>query len=216
MDKNLHDYRKSYEKGSLTEDTVLENPLKQFATWFVDAEKTPTVEEPNAMTLSTVDTQGVPKARVVLLKEFTQEGFVFYTNYTSGKAQAIAQNNKVCISFFWPSLERQIIITGMAVKISEEKSIAYFNKRPRESQLGALVSDQSTSIDSRVALEEKLLDLEKQYQTKPLCVSVSLLLCVSVRLCVSVSPRLCLCLCVFVFMGLSVSVSLCPCLCLCV
>ena len=168
MDKNLHDYRKSYEKGSLTEDTVLENPLEQFATWFVDAEKTPTVEEPNAMTLSTVDTQGVPKARVVLLKEFTQEGFVFYTNYTSGKAQAIAQNNKVCISFFWPSLERQIIITGMAVKISEEKSIAYFNKRPRESQLGALVSDQSTSIDSREALEEKLLDLEKQYQTIPI------------------------------------------------
>ncbi|MDB4175679.1 pyridoxamine 5'-phosphate oxidase [Flavobacteriaceae bacterium] len=168
MDKNLHDYRKSYEKGSLTEDTVLENPLEQFATWFVDAEKTPTVEEPNAMTLSTVDTQGVPKARVVLLKEFTQEGFVFYTNYTSGKAQAIAQNNKVCISFFWPSLERQIIITGMAVKISQEKSIAYFNKRPRESQLGAMVSDQSTSIDSREALEEKLLDLEKQYQTKPI------------------------------------------------
>ena len=168
MDKNLHDYRKSYEKGSLTEDTVLENPLEQFAAWFVDAEKTPTVEEPNAMTLSTVDTQGVPKARVVLLKEFTQEGFVFYTNYTSGKAQAIAQNNKVCISFFWPSLERQIIITGMAVKISQEKSIAYFNKRPRESQLGALVSDQSTSIDSREALEEKLLDLEKQYQTKPI------------------------------------------------
>ena len=168
MDKNLHDYRKSYEKGSLTEDTVLENPLEQFAAWFVDAEKTPTVEEPNAMTLSTVDTQGVPKARVVLLKEFTQEGFVFYTNYTSGKAQAIAQNNKVCISFFWPSLERQIIITGLAVKISEEKSIAYFNKRPRESQLGALVSDQSTSIVSREALEEKLLDLEKQYQTKPI------------------------------------------------
>jgi pyridoxamine 5'-phosphate oxidase len=168
MDKNLHDYRKSYEKGSLKEDTVLENPLEQFATWFVDAEKTPTVEEPNAMTLSTVDAKGVPKARVVLLKEFTQEGFVFYTNYTSGKAQAIAQNNKVCISFFWPSLERQIIITGMAVKISEEKSIAYFNKRPRESQLGALVSDQSTSIDSREALEEKLLDLEKQYQAKPI------------------------------------------------
>ncbi|MDB4121628.1 pyridoxamine 5'-phosphate oxidase [Flavobacteriaceae bacterium] len=168
MDKNLHDYRKSYEKGSLTEDTVLENPLEQFAAWFEDAEKTPTVEEPNAMTLSTVDTQGVPKARVVLLKEFTQEGFVFYTNYTSGKAQAIAQNNMVCISFFWPSLERQIIITGMVVKISQEKSIAYFNKRPRESQLGAVVSDQSTSIDSREALEEKLLDLEKQYQTKPI------------------------------------------------
>ena len=168
MDKNLHDYRKSYEKGSLTEDTVLENPLEQFAAWFVDAEKTTTVEEPNAMTLSTVDAQGVPKARVVLLKEFTQEGFVFYTNYTSSKGQAIAQNNKVCVSFFWPSLERQIIITGMAVKISEEKSIAYFNKRPRESQLGAMVSDQSTSIDSREALEEKLLELEKKYDTSPI------------------------------------------------
>jgi pyridoxamine 5'-phosphate oxidase len=168
MDKNLHDYRKSYEKGSLTEDTVLENPLEQFAAWFLDAEKTPNVEEPNAMTLSTVDAQGVPKARVVLLKEFTQEGFVFYTNYTSSKGQAIAQNNKVCVSFFWPSLERQIIITGMAVKISEEKSIAYFNKRPRESQLGAMVSDQSTSIDSREALEEKLLELEKKYDTSPI------------------------------------------------
>jgi pyridoxamine 5'-phosphate oxidase len=168
MDKNLHDYRKSYEKGSLTEDTVLEKPLEQFAAWFLDAEKTPNVEEPNAMTLSTVDAQGVPKARVVLLKEFTQEGFVFYTNYTSSKGQAIAQNNKVCVSFFWPSLERQIIITGMAVKISEEKSIAYFNKRPRESQLGALVSDQSTSIDSREALEEKLLELEKKYDTSPI------------------------------------------------
>ena len=168
MDKNLHDYRKSYEKGSLTEDTVLENPLEQFAAWFLDAEKTTNVEEPNAMTLSTVDAQGVPKARVVLLKEFTQEGFVFYTNYTSSKGQAIAQNNKVCVSFFWPSLERQIIITGMAVKISEEKSIAYFNKRPRESQLGAMVSDQSTSIDSREALEEKLLELEKKYDTSPI------------------------------------------------
>ena len=168
MDKNLHDYRKSYEKGSLTEDTVLENPLEQFAAWFLDAEKTPNVEEPNAMTLSTVDAQGVPKARVVLLKELTQEGFVFYTNYTSSKGQAIAQNNKVCVSFFWPSLERQIIITGMAVKISEEKSIAYFNKRPRESQLGAMVSDQSTSIDSREALEEKLLELEKKYDTSPI------------------------------------------------
>lgn len=166
MDKNLHNYRKSYEKGSLTEDTVLENPLQQFAAWFLEAENTPAVEEPNAMTLSTVDGQGVPSSRVVLLKEYNQQGFVFYTNYTSGKGQAIAQNNNVCVSFFWPSLERQIIITGKAVKISEEKSITYFNKRPRESQLGALVSDQSTAIASREALEEKLLQLEKQYHTK--------------------------------------------------
>lgn len=166
MDKNLHNYRKSYEKGSLTEETVQENPLQQFAAWFLEAENNPAVEEPNAMTLSTVNGQGIPKARVVLLKEYTPQGFVFYTNYTSGKGQAIAQNNNVCVSFFWPSLERQIIITGKAVKISEEKSIAYFNKRPRESQLGAVVSDQSTAIDSREALEEKLLQIEKKYDTK--------------------------------------------------
>jgi len=166
MDKNLHNYRKSYEKGSLTEDTILENPLEQFAAWFLEAEEAPGVEEPNAMTLSTVDSQGAPRSRVVLLKEFTQQGFVFYTNYTSGKGQAIANNNNVCVSFFWPSLERQIIITGKAVKISEENSIAYFNKRPRESQLGAVVSDQSTVIESREALEVKLLQLEKHYDNK--------------------------------------------------
>ena len=166
MDKNLHNYRKSYEKGSLTEDAILENPLQQFAAWFLEAEKAPGVEEPNAMTLSTVDSQGAPRSRVVLLKEFTQQGFVFYTNYTSGKGQAIANNNKVCVSFFWPSLERQIIITGKAVKISKENSIAYFNKRPRESQLGAVVSDQSKVIESREALEEKLLQLEKHYNNK--------------------------------------------------
>jgi pyridoxamine 5'-phosphate oxidase len=166
MDKNLHNYRKSYEKGSLTEDAILENPLQQFAAWFLEAEKAPGVEEPNAMTLSTVDSQGSPRSRVVLLKEFTQQGFVFYTNYTSGKGQAIANNNNVCVSFFWPSLERQIIITGKAVKISKENSMAYFNKRPRESQLGAVVSDQSKVIESREALEEKLLQLEKHYNNK--------------------------------------------------
>ena len=166
MDKNLHNYRKSYEKGYLTEDTILENPLQQFAAWFLEAEKAPELEEPNAMTLSTVDSHGAPRSRVVLLKEFTQQGFVFYTNYTSCKGQAIAKNNNVCVSFFWPSLERQIIITGKAIKISEENSIAYFNKRPRESQLGAVVSDQSSVIESREALEEKLLQLEKHYDNK--------------------------------------------------
>tara|TARA_B100000795_G_scaffold194471_1_gene148695 strand:- start:6144 stop:6788 length:645 start_codon:yes stop_codon:yes gene_type:complete len=164
MDKNLHDYRKSYEKGSLTKDTVSKNPMVQFTNWFQQAEESSTVEEPNAMTLSTVDATGAPKSRVVLLKEITQEGFVFYTNYTSDKGQAIASNNKVCISFFWPVLERQIIITGEATKISEEKSIAYFNKRPRESQLGAMVSDQSAYINSREALEQKLAVLEEKYK----------------------------------------------------
>ncbi len=104
MDRNLHDYRKSYQKGSLTEDTVSKNPMVQFTAWFQQAEESATVEEPNAMTLSTVDVFGVPRGRVVLLKEITQEGFVCYTNYSSDKGQAIASNHKVCISFFWPGL----------------------------------------------------------------------------------------------------------------
>jgi pyridoxamine 5'-phosphate oxidase len=166
MDKNLHDYRKTYEKGALTEDTVTENPMHQFTLWFKEAEESSTVDEVNAMTLSTVDASGMPRGRVVLLKEIGQEGFIFYTNYASEKGQAIAINNKVCLSFFWPGLERQIIIKGEATKISEGKSTAYFSKRPRESQLGALVSDQSASIKDRATLEQKLAVLDKTYEDK--------------------------------------------------
>lgn len=166
MDKNLHNFRKSYEKGSLTEDTILEDPMQQFGVWFVQAEKEPSIEEPNAMTLSTVDALGIPRGRVVLLKEYSSKGFIFYTNYSSDKGQAIAKNNHVCVSFFWPGLERQIIITGTAVKISEQQSSTYFNKRPRESQLGAVVSDQSNIIESREALEEKLQQLQKHFDNK--------------------------------------------------
>jgi pyridoxamine 5'-phosphate oxidase len=166
MKKNLHDYRKTYEKGALTEDTVTENPMHQFTLWFKEAEESSTIDEVNAMTLSTVDASGMPRGRVVLLKEIGQEGFIFYTNYDSEKGQAIAINNKVCVSFFWPGLERQIIIKGEAIKISEEKSTAYFSKRPRESQLGALVSDQSTSIKDRATLEKRLAVLDKTYEDK--------------------------------------------------
>jgi len=146
MDKNLHNFRKSYKKGSLTEDTILEDPMQQFGVWFLQAEKEPSIEEPNAMTLSTVDAQGIPRGRVVLLKEYSSKGFIFYTNYSSDKGQAIAKNNHVCVSFFWPGLERQIIITGTAAKISEQQSSTYFNKRPRESQLGAVVHFDNKTI----------------------------------------------------------------------
>jgi len=164
MSKNLQDYRKSYEKGELTLSSVTSDPFEQFESWFTAAEKSGTVEEINAMTLSTADAQGFPRGRVVLLKEFTTEGFIFYTNYGSEKGTAIAANNKVCISFFWPALEQQIIIKGTAEKISVEKSESYFSQRPRKSQLGALVSDQSRTIDDRETLEKKLAALEEQFE----------------------------------------------------
>lgn len=166
MDKNLHEYRKSYEKGVLVEGTIDTDAMRQFNSWFQEAEDADAIDEANAMTISTIDASGMPKGRVVLLKEITKEGFVFYTNYASEKGRAIAFNNNVCLSFFWPGLERQIIIKGEATKISEEKSIAYFNTRPRKSQLGALVSEQSQCIQGRDVLERNLTTLEEKYKGK--------------------------------------------------
>ncbi|WP_432410564.1 pyridoxamine 5'-phosphate oxidase [Rasiella sp. SM2506] len=164
MSQNLHEYRKSYEKGELTLESVLENPFQQFEKWFQIAKASENVDEVNAMTLSTIGVDGFPRGRVVLLKEFSEEGFVLYTNYGSEKGESIAKNKQVCISFFWPALEQQIIIKGETQKTSEEQSVAYFSKRPRKSQLGALVSDQSEPIESREVLEAKLHTLEKQFE----------------------------------------------------
>jgi pyridoxamine 5'-phosphate oxidase len=164
MAKDLQAYRKSYEKSELKDALVSKNPFEQFEQWFSVAEDSDAVDEANAMTLSTADASGMPRGRVVLLKEVTEEGFIFYTNYGSEKGKAIAVNDKVCISFFWEGLERQVIIKGNAAKISEEKSKAYFAQRPRKSQLGALVSDQSEKVNSRSVIEEKLAALEKQYE----------------------------------------------------
>ena len=120
----------------------------------------------NAMTISTIGLDGFPKNRVVLLKKYTHEGFIFFTNYESEKGKAIAKNPNVCISFFWPNLERQIIIKGMAEKIAENLSDGYFESRPKGSQYGAIVSDQSTVIPSRDYLEDKLKALESEYEGK--------------------------------------------------
>ena len=130
------------------------------------AEEDEAIDEANAMTLGTIGLDGFPKTRIVLLKHYDDKGFVFYTNYTSEKGEAISNNGRVCISFFWPSLERQVIIQGIAEKISDEQSTAYYKSRPRGSQLGAWVSDQSAVIDSRAVLEEKLQILETRYQGK--------------------------------------------------
>lgn len=166
MQKDLGNYRKSYEKSSLTEGVISDNPMELFQKWFYEVEASDGVDEPNAMTVSTIGLDGFPKNRVVLLKKYTFEGFIFYTNYESEKGRAISQNPNVCISFFWPNMERQIIIKGRAEKIGENLSDGYFESRPDGSKLGAIVSKQSEVVPSRDYLEKKLKDLEKEYENK--------------------------------------------------
>jgi pyridoxamine 5'-phosphate oxidase len=166
MQKDLGNYRKSYEKSALMEDSISDNPMELFQKWFYEVEASDGVDEPNAMTVSTIGMDGFPKNRVVLLKKYNHEGFIFYTNYKSEKGNAIAANPNVCISFFWPNLERQIIIKGKAEKIAKNLSDGYFESRPDGSKLGAIVSDQSNVISSRDVLEGKLFSLEKEYEGK--------------------------------------------------
>ena len=166
MQKDLGDYRKSYEKSALLEESISDNPMQLFQTWFYEVEKADGIDEPNAMTVSTIGLDGFPKSRVVLLKKYTHEGFIFYTNYNSEKGKAIAENPNVCISFFWPNLERQVIIKGSAEKLAENLSDGYFESRPEGSKLGALVSKQSSVIPSREVLEEELKKLEEEYRDK--------------------------------------------------
>lgn len=166
MEQDLSNYRKSYEKSELLLENAPENPLELFQKWFYEVDNFFNEIETNAMTISTIGLDGFPKGRVVLLKRFTHEGFIFYTNYNSEKGKAIAENPNVCLSFFWHGAERQIIIKGKAEKIAENLSDGYFESRPRGSQLGALVSHQSDVVPNRAYLEEKLAELEKTYEGK--------------------------------------------------
>lgn len=164
--ENLHDQRKIYDKSQLFENEVKENPIEQFRDWFLEAEACEGVSEANAMAISTVEDDNCPRIRMVLLKSFTWEGFIFYTNYDSRKGKAIAKNSKACLHFFWPPLERQIIIKANLEKIVENLSDGYFHSRPRGSQLGATVSPQSEVVPNREFLENKLVELEKIYEGK--------------------------------------------------
>lgn len=166
MEKDLSGYRKSYEKGELLLNEVPENPMELFQKWFFEVDRFFAEDETNAMTVSTIGKDGYPKNRVVLLKKYTYEGFIFYTNYKSEKGRAIEENPNVCLSFFWQGAERQIIIKGKAEKIAENLSDGYFESRPRGSQLGAVVSNQSEAISSRDYLEDKLKRLEKEFEGK--------------------------------------------------
>jgi len=166
MSPDLHNYRRSYEKGSLSKKTVDVNPMQQFRTWFFEAKEADEVNEVNAMTLTTISLDGFPKGRVVLLKQYDEYGFYFFTNYHSEKGKAIAANPKVSLSFFWPALERQVIIKGTATKTLDTFSNNYFNSRPKGSQLGALVSSQSKVVKSRAELDWRLKKLEEEYKDK--------------------------------------------------
>jgi len=166
MENDLSGYRKSYEKGALLKANVPENPLELFQKWFYEVEQTNSADEVNAMTIATIGLDGYPRGRVVLLKRYTYEGFIFYTNYKSEKGKSIINNPNVCLSFFWNFSERQVIIKGKAEKIPENLSDGYFDSRPRGSQLGAIASNQSEVVKDREELEHRLQELEKEYVGK--------------------------------------------------
>ena len=164
--KDLSNYRKSYEKSELLETQIPDDPINLFHKWFYEAEDLNAAEEVNAMTVSTIGSDGFPKSRVVLLKKFNEEGFIFYTNYDSEKEKAVLKNPNVCLSFFWPTVERQIIIKGIAEQTPDNISDNYFASRPDGSKLGAIVSPQSEIIPNREFLEHNLSVLEKEWEGK--------------------------------------------------
>lgn len=164
--KDLSNYRKSYEKSELLETNIPEDPINLFHKWFYETEEYGNIEEVNAMTVATFGLDGFPKSRVVLLKKFNEDGFTFYTNYNSEKGKAILNNPNICLSFFWHSMERQVIIKGIAEKTPATVSDNYFDSRPDGSKLGAIVSAQSEVIPSRDYLDHKLKELETEFEGK--------------------------------------------------
>ena len=151
----LFNYRKSYTKNKLSINDIGDNPIDFFVKWFKEAENSDQIIEPNAMTISTVDEKSFPSSRVVLLKQIKERSLVFFTNYNSNKGKSLDKNENICASFYWPPLERQVIIKGYAKKISSIESEDYFNSRPFESQAAAIISNQSEDIDSYESLLEK-------------------------------------------------------------
>jgi pyridoxamine 5'-phosphate oxidase len=161
----LENLRADYTASSLSESNTKADPIKQFEAWFNEALEA-NVPEHNAMTLSTATHNGMPSARIVLLKGIYNDGFVFYTNYLSRKGKEITKNPVGALTFFWPSQERQVRIEGTIEKLSKEQSEKYFHSRPKESQIGAVVSPQSQEIESRDVLEKKWNELAAEYTDK--------------------------------------------------
>lgn len=164
-DGKLHDMRSDYVAGDFTEQNAYPSPMQQFALWFEEATQNG-IQEANALVLSTVDAAGKPSSRVVLLKEFTDAGFIFFTNYNSRKGKEIAQNPYACMNFWWGSMERQIRINGKLEKIAGADSDTYFYSRPIGSQVGAMISPQSEVISSREWLEQKFIEQQLKGEIK--------------------------------------------------
>jgi len=163
----LKNMRLSYEQDQLLESNINKNPFQQFKLWF-DLVVKANLIEPNAMTIATATKNGIPSARMVLLKEFDETGFTFFTNYGSRKGKELLENPFASLLFWWREFERQVRIEGKIVKISRKESEEYFNLRPLKSRYGALASNQSEVVESREVLEKRFADLEKQFGDNPL------------------------------------------------
>lgn len=165
--KQLHTLRKEYLKGDLSESSINSNPFRQFKHWFDEAIESK-IDEPNAMALATSDKNGIPSVRIVLLKEFSESGFMFFTNYKSRKGKELTQNPRASLLFFWKELERQVRIEGLVERVSQKESELYFNNRPLESRIAAIASVQSEVISDRKELEDKFQMIKKEFEDKEL------------------------------------------------
>lgn len=163
----IADIRKDYRLKSFSEADADANAIKQFTKWWTEAIASE-IDEVNALTLATCTRDGKPSARIVLLKGYDSNGFVFFTNYQSHKAKDLDENGQACMVFFWKELERQIRVEGIIEKVSEAESDSYFFSRPYGSQIGAWASPQSRVIPSRLVIEENVKDLEKKFASAPL------------------------------------------------
>jgi len=161
--KSIADIRKDYSKSSLDITSVDKNPITQFIRWFDEA-RSSEVPEPNALTLSTVGKDGRPSGRIVLLKGVEDGKFLFYTNYQSAKGKELEMNPGCALTFFWPELERQVRIEGIALRVDNTASEKYFQSRPRESQIGAWASPQSAVIADRKILDERVKEIQKKFE----------------------------------------------------
>lgn len=165
MASSIADIRKDYRQHSLSETDVNAHPIRQFDTWWQEAISSE-IDEVNAMTLATASADGVPAARIVLLKSYDEKGFVFFTNYNSYKGKQLDENPRACLVFFWKELERQVRITGLVEKVSEQESDEYFLSRPPGSRIGAWASPQSAVISNRQWLEEQQQQYVQEFSTK--------------------------------------------------
>jgi pyridoxamine 5'-phosphate oxidase len=159
---DISHFRREYLQGGLNKSDLDHDPVSQFAIWFDQARKTK-IADPTAMVLATVDKDSRPSQRTVLLKYFDEDGFVFFTNYGSRKADEIASNDRVSLLFVWLELDRQVMINGHAERISAKDSARYFVSRPRDSQVAAWVSSQSHGLSSRQALMQKFAEMKKKF-----------------------------------------------------